>query len=39
MKFTFVGFVKVSANLVKVQGKVGVMVSIIDTGVGINKDD
>ncbi len=39
MKFTFRGYVKITARLVHVQEKDGVKVSIIDTGVGISKDD
>ena len=37
MKFTFEGYVKIKARLIYIKDKKAIKISIIDTGLGINK--
>ena len=39
MKFTFKGYVKITAELIQIENKPAIKLSIIDTGLGIKKKD
>jgi len=39
MKFTFKGYVKITAELIQIDNKPAIKFSIIDTGLGIKKKD
>ena len=39
MKFTFKGYVKITAELIQIENKPAIKFSIIDTGLGIKKKD
>jgi hypothetical protein len=39
MKFTFKGYVKIQAKLIYFENKQAIKFSIIDTGLGISKED